>query len=913
MEERAMRRLIVGLLASALAAPAAKDLLNSQTVSFVPNRGQTAAEVEFVSHGRHSSLQLSRGTAVLSLVRGGRPMTIELRLLGANPAPRVEGVQRLPGTMNYYLSPDSAGWRTGLPRFGRVLYHDVYPGIDLAYYGTARQLEYDFIVRPGADPRRIRMEVGGAAVRLEANGDLLLTAGGVRLRQHRPAVYQERDGRREPIRGRYRVHGAAVSFELGGYDPARTLVIDPLLGYSSYLGGNLEEDASGVAADSSSHVYLTGTTSSANFPLSPNSYRGVKDPGAGLVYVSKIEPDSEQLIYSAILGAGTSTGIAADTEGNAYVTGAQKGTFPVTYDLPAVGAGSYIAKLSPDGTKLVYAALLHGAANASGIAVDPAGAAYICGTTARTLPTTSAAYQRTFPGTSSSAGFVAKLNPAGNGFAYITYFGGPASPSTAFLNAIAVDAAGAAFLTGNTRTTDLAVTANAPQPRNAGGDDAFLFKLNPAGSGVSFGTYLGGVGGDWGRGVALDSTSQIVIAGHTTSGAFPATPGSYKTTVANFGGAGWVAKYAADGKLLFATYIADVTSLRGLALDPAGNAYVAGEAAFTSTLQTTPDAVKSRVDRNADGAQAWVGKLEAGGGRLLYGSYFGGGKDETCAGIAVDPDASAYISGETFSTDIPVSFDPVQRAKDPNLATRDAYVTQFAEPPWFDAGHVANAASFAGGAIAAGEIVTIYGFSLGPKVLKTYTISGGKLDSYLGRTRVTFDGVPAPVIYASWGQTSVVVPYAVAGRRTTEVVVEYKGRKSSPVVLDVADSAPGIFTAANTGSGQGAILLENFTVNSAANPVPKGRAAMVFLTVGGEAGVDGMLAPGIAQHPAPVTATIGGQPAQVLYAGPSPGLVWGLTQVNVIVPDTAPAGGAVPLVITFGGRSTQSGVTMAVR
>jgi uncharacterized protein (TIGR03437 family) len=215
--------------------------------------------------------------------------------------------------------------------------------------------------------------------------------------------------------------------------------------------------------------------------------------------------------------------------------------------------------------------------------------------------------------------------------------------------------------------------------------------------------------------------------------------------------------------------------------------------------------------------------------------------------------------------------------------------------------------------VAAGEIITLYGFSLGPKVLKTYTMTGGKFDTTLGRTRITFDGVAAPVIYSSWGQTSVVVPYAVAGKRSTDVVVEYKGRRSAVVNLPVVDSAPGIFTTANSGSGQGAILLENYSVNGPGNPVARGRAAMVFMTVGGENGVDGVLAGGISQHPLPVSATIGGRDAPVLYAGPSPGLIWGLTQVNLLVPDNAPTGGAVPVVITFGTRQTQTGVTMAVK
>ena len=880
-------------------------------LSFVPNVGQAAKGVVFVAHGKRAALLLTRDGMAVRGERGA----VTLRFAGANGAPAVEASERLAGTVNYYPGADPGAWRTGVPRYGRVSYFGVYPGIDVTWYGNGRRAEYDFVVAPGADPGRIRLALGAvSSAVIDGAGDLVLLAGGEEMRQHRPVVYQDIGARRVMVDGRYVLRGREVSFAIGRYDRARTLTIDPLLGYSTYLGGNEEEDATAVAADGSSYVYVTGSTTSTDFPISAGAYQGSKKPGSAQVYVTKIEPDSETMIYTAILGVGSSVGIAADAAGNAYVTGAQKGDFPVTYDLPAVGAPSYIAKLSPDGTKLVYAALLHGAASATAIAVDAGGAAYITGTTGRTLPTTGNAYQRTFPGTASATGFVAKLNADGRAFGYITYLGGAASAAGVTLRAIAVDGSGSAFVTGNTRAADLATTSNAPQPRIGGAvDDAFLMQLNAAGSGVVFGTYLGGVGSDWGYGVALDGARNIYVGGHTTGAAFPTTAGAFKPAVAGFGGAGWVVKYGPDYKVAYSTYVADVTSLRGLAVDGPGNAYVTGEASFVSTLQTTPDAIKARVDRNADGAQAWVAKLDPTGARLIYGTYFGGSKDETCAGIAVDPDASLYISGETFSTDIPVSFDPVQRTHDPDLKTRDTFVTQIAEPPWFDAGHVANAASFQGGAVAAGEIVTIYGFALGPKVLKTYTITGGKFDSYLGRTRITFDGVPAPVIYASWGQTSLVVPYSVAGKRTTEVVVDYKGRTSAPVTLPVVDSAPGIFTAANSGSGQGAILLENFSVNGPGNPVARGRAAMVFMTVGGENGTDGMMAGGIAQHPLPVRATVGGVDAPVLYAGPSPGLIWGLTQVNVLVPDNAPTGSAVPVVITFGSRSTQAGVTMAVR
>lgn len=890
----------------------------SVPLSFEPNRGQTAQEVRFVSRGKRSTLFLTARKAVLSLIRDERRLALEMRFKGANPSPAMEGSERLPGTVNYFFGTDQDKWTTGIPRFSRVVYRNIYSGIDLAYYGTDRQLEYDFVVSPGADPRAIRLEFAGQdKARIDRDGDLVLMAGGHELRQHKPVVYQDRDGRRNAVDGRYVLDGHTVSFEVGPYDRLRPLVIDPLMGYSSYLGGNLEDSASAVATDPACNLYVSGGVASTDFPVTPGTYPGKRGgSNTRTVFVMKIDPDSETLIYSAFLGAGSVSGMATDAAGNAYVIGTPGAEFPFTYDpVGGTGAGSFIAKLSADGTKLLYSTTLHNSTTANTIAVDQSGAAYVAGVVSgKTLPTTPGVIQPSFPGTSSSTAYVAKFNADGRSFAYITYFGGPATGSTVVLSGIAVDASGNAYLTGNTRATDLRVTADAPQPRIGGSlDDAFFFKLNASASSILFGTYLGGTGADWGIGIGLDAANNVYVGGRTTSGPFPTTPGSYITSVTGFGGAAWVTKYSPDFKIQFSTYVADVSSLNGVAVDSAGNTSMTGEAAFNSTLRTTPDAVKSRVDRNADGTQAWVAKLDPTGTRLLYGTYFGGSKDETAQAIATDSDGSLYISGETFSTEVPVSFNPVQSSKNSNLQVRDGYTTQFVNIPWFDADHVANGASFKGGAVSPGEIITIYGFSLGPKVLKTYNITNQRFDSLLARTKITFDGVAAPIIYANWGQTSIVVPYSVAGKSTTQVVVEYKGRPSAPVTLDVVQASPGIFTAAANGSGQGAILLEDYSVNSAQNAVPRGRAAMVFMTVGGETGTDGLLAPGIAQHPLPVTATIGGQDAQVIYAGPSPGLIWGLTQVNVIVPDSAPTGAAVPITITIGGRSTQSGVTIAVK
>ena len=892
----------------------------ARELSFEPNQGQTAPEVRYLSHGKRSSLFLTANKAVLLLRRGDRQLALEMRLKGANADPRIEGTDPLPGTVNYFSGGDARKWRTGIPRFGRVLYRSVYPGIDLAYYGTERQLEYDFVVAPGADPGRIAMEVAGHdRASIDAQGDLVLMAEGHEMRQHKPVVYQVHDGRRERVDGRYVLRGSTVTFALGPYDRSRALVIDPLFGYSTYLGGNKEEDGTGVATDAECNLYMTGTTPSVNFPTTPGAFR-VSVPKSTQTYVAKIDPDSETLIYSTFLGGDSSTvstGIVVDAAGNAYITGTQAGNFPTTAGAPGTSndGRAFVAKLNPSGTQLLYGTTVPGTISGTpnAIAIDRNGAAYITGTVTAGLKTTAGAYQPTYPSPVDHTGFLAKVNPDGKSLGYVTYFG--VTKVNVDPTSLAVDASGTVYFTGYTRALDLPVTANAPQPKNAGIEDAFLFKLNSTGSAILFGTYLGGVGYDRSQGVALDGAGNIYMAGLTTSGAFPTTPGAYRATETNFSGSGWVVKYSAtDYKILYSTYVARVSGLNALAVDSAGNAYTTGEANSTSDLRTTADAIKSKVVVNVDGQDSWVAKLNPSGTGLLYGTYFGGTADETSAAIAIDSDSSIYITGNTFSTDLPMALHPAQGAHSDGGKTRDSYVTQFVEPPWFDAAHIANAASFRGGAIAHGEIVTIYGFSLGPKKLRTYNLTNGKFDTTLARTRVLFDGVEAPIIYASWGQTSIVVPYSVAGKQTTQAVFEYKGRRSAPVTLTVADAAPGIFTIAQNGSGQGAILnWPDYTVNGPNSRIAPGGLLMVFLTVGGENGKDGEPAQGIQQHPMIVTARVGGVDAQVTYAGPSPGLIWGLTQVNVIVPTSVAAGAAVPITVTFGNRTTQADVTIAVK
>jgi uncharacterized protein (TIGR03437 family) len=237
--------------------------------------------------------------------------------------------------------------------------------------------------------------------------------------------------------------------------------------------------------------------------------------------------------------------------------------------------------------------------------------------------------------------------------------------------------------------------------------------------------------------------------------------------------------------------------------------------------------------------------------------------------------------------------------------------------PAITAEGVVNAASFQSGAVAPGEMVTVFGSVIGPPALANLQVVNSTLASTVEGTRFLFDGVPAPIIYVSATQSTVMVPYGVAGKRSTQLAVEYQGVTSNPVRLAVGDAAPGIFTVTQQGTGQAAIVNQDSSINSAASPAPKGSVVLIFLTGDGQTdppGTDGQLAMStLPRTAAKVTATIGGVEAEVQYAGVAPQSVAGFTQINVVVPAAAPSGSAVPLTVTVGQASSQSGVTLAIR
>jgi hypothetical protein len=534
----------------------------------------------------------------------------------------------------------------------------VYPGIDLIFYGNERQLEYDWVVAPGADPKLVHVKwEGPSQVTKNASGDLVLSAAlGQELIQRKPIILQ--DGKR--IEGGYVVRGREVAFQLAKYDAAKPLVIDPVLLYSTYLGGSAVDQARGIAVDGAGNAYVTGFTSTTDFPGGSSiqvSYGG----GTFDAFVTKINAAGSARVYSTYLGGQVTdqgTGIAVDGSGNAYVTG-----FTNSFDFPtskpiqgafALGAeDAFVTKIDAAGSTLVYSTYLGGGATdlGQGIAVDGAGNAYVTGyTNSSDFPATNA-LQATKGGFGYDA-FVTKINAAGSAYVYSTYVGGSGDD---FGQGIAVDSAGNAYATGFTYSTNFPRT-NPFQANFGGFTDAFVTKINAAGSAYVYSTYLGGSAADVGQGIAVDGAGNAYVTGYTLSTNFP----HVNPLQMAHGGAGndvFVSKFNAAGSaLVYSTYLGGAGDDRGagIAVDRVGNAYVTGATGSLDFPTSNPLQMS-----NGGGLDAFVSKINAAGSAYVYSTYVGGSGDDFGTGIAVDGAGNAYVTGVTGSVNFPTA-NPVQ-------------------------------------------------------------------------------------------------------------------------------------------------------------------------------------------------------------------------------------------------------------
>lgn len=680
-------------------------------LSFEANRGQADPEVRFLARGKGYTLFLTATETVLSLrepaahgnpgrheKQAGKTTVLRMKLVGVNPEAQVEGVDELPGKSHYFIGNDPAKWRTNVPAYRSVEYRDVYPGVSLVYYGNQRQLEYDFVVAAGADPQQIRFAVEGAdRLEVDSAGDLVMRAAGGEVRLGKPLVYQEGDGVRQQIAGSFVLDAAnpqstirnpqfsRVGFRVAAYDAARPLIIDPLiLSYSTFLGGNrtdgrtADDGGNAIAVDSAGNAYVTGFTNSTNFPTASPAQAAYASLNCGIApgnapcsdaFVTKFNASGTALLYSTYLGGESvdqGLGIAVDAGGNVYVTGeTDSAKFPTLNPLQAQTGGAFVAKLSPIGT-LVYSTYLgRGTLTeyGSSIAVDAAGNAYVTGTTDSTsFPTTTGAFQTTPRPLSDLCNvgtpyvrpcltaFVSKLNASGSALVYSTYLGGTGKETGNSGRAIAVGTSGEVYVTGATNATNFP-TKSAVQAARGGGMDAFVTKLDAAGSALVYSTYLGGAGSDEGRGIAVDSAGNAYVTGTTASNNFPlASP----LQAANGGGNDvFVTKLNAAGSaLVYSTYLggSGADQGNGIAVDASGNAHVTGETASTNF----PTANALQV-ANLGGKDGFVAKLNPAGSALVYSTYLGGGADETGGGIAVDTAGNAYVTGTTASADFPTA------------------------------------------------------------------------------------------------------------------------------------------------------------------------------------------------------------------------------------------------------------------
>jgi hypothetical protein len=740
-------------------------------LSFEANQGQTDRSVNFLSRGRGYSLFLTGDEAVLRLSKpetesatrnsrlgprikglvrnqllrathhgpGITGSVLRMKLVDANRDAIVAGTDELPGKVNYFLGNDPKAWRSNIPTYAKVRYQNIYRGVDLVYYGNqGGQLEYDFVVAPGADPAAITLGVeahgspGRPPLRITRDGDLIVDLDGRDVHFHKPVIYQplaghlagtRDDGLRKPVKGSYMLTAShQVRFALGPYDRNQPLVIDPVLSYSTYLGGSglqncgdssgCGDQALGIAVDSNGNAYVTGFTQSSDFPTTTGAYQtSLATGGTQNAFVTKLSVDGSSLVYSTYLGGSADDwgwSIAVDSNFNAYVAGSTTSTnFPVLHSLTGQGSiaspgspDAFVAKLSADGSSLVYSTYLGGnlfpgtgtSQEALGIAVDSSGNAYVTGyTQSSNFPVQSAL---TGHGTLASGGiqnaFVAELKWTSPNLilVYSTYLGGN-QIDTGY--GIAVDSSGNTYVTGGTTSTTFPVH-NAYQSTYAGGGsqdlgDAYVAKLNWTSPNLSlvYSTYLGGTNDDEGFSIAIDSSKNAYVAGVTYSTNFPTAHAYQKSNTAASGApTAYVAKLSWSGSMLnlvYSTYLGGTNyqAAYGIATDSSGNAYVVGvtgskdfptQNPLYTSLNGSVDAFVAQLDWNSTGSILTLG----------YSTYLGGSGNDFGYAIAVDSSSSpnAYVTGSTWSTDFP-TFNAKQttnNATPTNSANSTAFVTK---------------------------------------------------------------------------------------------------------------------------------------------------------------------------------------------------------------------------------------------
>jgi len=668
---------------------------------FEPNYGQTDSRVRFVSHGSGTSIFVladelvfagqaatpkmgpsGAGSKPLAGSAAARREILRVKFSGADAKAAAQGLGPSSSRVNYFTGSDPSRWIANVPTFEKVRIAGIYPGIDLVCYGGTSQIEFDVVVHPGADPRKVLLDFGDRVPMLQSDGRLFFRGAGGEFALNPPRVYQELNGgsvgnsvRRE-IAASYVISGShRASLRIGQYDHDVALVVDPTLTYASYLGGSSLDQGLGLAVGASGNAYITGSTASVNFPLA-NPLQDTLNLGMQNAFVTEVSSDGSKLIYSTYLGGNDvdqGSSIAVDPGGNAYVTGfTTSTTFPTVNAIQPALAGiqnAFVSELNSGGSALVYSTYLGGNSKdlGTGIAVDAFGDAYVAGMTDSSNFPVKNAVQPALGGLQNA--FVTKISADGTALSFSTYLGGGDSDQGA---AIAVDASGNAYVTGTATSTNFPVV-NAYQPVSGGQSDAFITKFPASGSPLTYSTFLGGADADQGFGIAVDSTGNAYVTGATSSTNFP-TLNPVQGTLASASDAFVTELNATGSALVYSTYLGGSGGDLGqaIAVDSSGNTYITGQ-----TRSVDFPLIAALQGALGGVANGFISEIASKGAGLTLSTYYGGNGSDSGNGIAVDSSGNVTIVGSTTSNNLLINggFQTF------NAGDGDAFVARLAPTP----------------------------------------------------------------------------------------------------------------------------------------------------------------------------------------------------------------------------------------
>jgi hypothetical protein len=680
-------------------------------LSFEANVGQTSSDVEFIARGPRYTLFLTRAGAGITFSDASGAFAVHMRPLEIQHSVTLSGEDELPGRTNYIRGNDPAKWMTDVHTYGAVRYRNVYHGVDLIFEGANGKLEYSFILAPGSNERQVAMNIDGADnLAISKDGDLLIQTGGRTISFQKPIAYERgadrslhstEESHRHFLEAKYVLDHNRVRFRVSGRHATRTLVIDPVLNYSTYVGGSSQDYGTNIVVDSSGNAYAAGYTSSVDFPTTAGAFQTACSACGGSiydVYLLKLNATGSAVLYSTYLGGSSNDyayGLFVDSAGHAYVVGqTSSADFPVTpgaYQTTCGGGctnpDGFVTELNSSGSGLIYSTYIGGSGldRVDAIVVDSSGNAYLAGgTQSSNFPVTLGVFQPTCNCALAADAFVAEMNPAGTSLIYASYLGGSLQD---LAYSIAIDAAGNAFVTGYTDSSDFPVTTGAFQTTLNAPVGAFVSKVSPGATSLIYSTYLGGSSTDssrvcyaCGTSVLVDSNGNALVCGLTLETDFPTTPGAYQTILDGtaFGHDAFVTSLNSSGTgLLYSTLIGGKSDdgATSVAVDSSGNIYVRG-----NTLSTDFPVTDGAVQKTSGGGyDAFVAQFDPTLSKLLYSSYLGGGGNEfgmATHNLALDSQSppNVFVTGYTSSTNFPTTKGVLQLT---SYGENDAFITKF--------------------------------------------------------------------------------------------------------------------------------------------------------------------------------------------------------------------------------------------